>query len=297
MAGAGAREHIVEQKELSQWFFKITHYAEELLSALDTLDKWPDKVRTMQRNWIGKSEGALLRFRLSGEALPKGFPEVEVFTTRPDTIFGASFIGISPEHPLARELAKSDPELQAFIEECRRMGTAQEEIDRAEKKGYATGVVAAHPFRSTTKLPVYVANFILMDYGTGAIFGCPAHDQRDLDFARKYKLKVKAVVVPEGEDPAEFKIDDEAYTGPGRLANSSFLNGMSVADAKEEVAQRLGKRNMAEKRTTFRLRDWGVSRQRYWGCPIPMIHCEKCGVVAVPDKDLPVRLPKDVSIR
>ncbi len=286
---------IVEQKELSQWFFKITQYGEELLAGLDTLDRWPDKVRTMQRNWIGKSQGLSMRFRLSGGKLPAGFPEVEVFTTRPDTIFGASFIGISPEHPLAQALAKSDPDLQAFIEECRRIGTAQEEIDRAEKKGYDTGVVAAHPFRSTSKLPVYVANFILMDYGTGAIFGCPAHDQRDLDFARKYRLKVRAVVIPEGADPAGFKVGSEAYTGPGRLANSSFLNGMTVEEAKEEVAQRLGKRNMAEKRTTFRLRDWGVSRQRYWGCPIPMIHCAKCGVVPVPEKDLPVRLPDDVS--
>ncbi len=312
---------IVEQKELAQWFFKITQYGEELLAGLDTLEKWPDKVRIMQRNWIGKSQGLLMRFRLSGEnsrssspeggsannsrssspeggganKLPAGFPEVEAFTTRPDTIFGASFIGISPEHPLAQALAKNDPELAAFIEDCRKIGTAQEEIDRAEKKGYATGVFAAHPFRSTTKLPVYVANFILMDYGTGAIFGCPAHDQRDLDFARKYKLKVKAVVIPEGEDPAEFKVGNEAYLGAGRLANSSFLNGMSVEEAKEEVARRLGKRNMGEKRTTFRLRDWGVSRQRYWGCPIPVIHCAKCGIVPVPDKDLPVRLPGDVS--
>jgi leucyl-tRNA synthetase len=286
---------LVEQKELEQWFFKISHYCEELLEGLDRLDHWPDKVRTMQRNWIGKSEGLLMRFRLTGERLPAGFSEVEVFTTRPDTIFGASFIGISPEHPLAQELAKFDPELREFIEECRRIGTAQEEIDRAEKKGFATGVVAAHPFRSTTKLPVYVANFILMDYGTGAIFGCPAHDQRDLDFARKYRLKVKAVVVPEGVDPAEFKIKDEAYTGLGRLANSSFLNGTSVEEAKEEVALRLGKRNMAEKRTTFRLRDWGISRQRYWGCPIPMIHCAKCGVVPVPGQDLPVLLPDDVT--
>ncbi len=286
---------IVEQKELAQWFFKITHYGEELLAGLDTLDKWPEKVRVMQRNWIGKSQGMLMRFHLSGEKCPKDFPEVEVFTTRPDTIFGASFIGISPGHPLAQALAKNDPELAAFIEDCRKIGTAQEEIDRAEKKGYATGVLAAHPFRSTTKLPVYVANFILMDYGTGAIFGCPAHDQRDLDFARKYKLKVKAVVIPETGDPATFKVGDEAYLGPGRLANSSFLNGKSVEDAKEEVAQRLGKRNMGEKRTTFRLRDWGVSRQRYWGCPIPMIHCAKCGIVPVPDKDLPVRLPGDVS--
>ncbi len=286
---------IVEQKELSQWFFKITHYGEDLLAGLDTLDKWPEKVRVMQRNWIGKSQGLLMRFHLSGEKLPKGFPEVEVFTTRPDTIFGASFIGISPEHPLAQELAKNDPKLKEFVEECRKIGTAQEEIDRAEKKGYATGVVAAHPFRSAMKLPVYVANFILMDYGTGAIFGCPAHDQRDLDFARKYKLKVKAVVVPEDADPATFKVDNEAYVGPGRLANSSFLNGKEVEDAKEEVAQRLGKRNMGEKKTTFRLRDWGVSRQRYWGCPIPVIHCAKCGVVPVPEKELPVLLPDDVS--
>ncbi|MGA7328827.1 MAG: leucine--tRNA ligase [Rhodomicrobium sp.] len=294
--GRGWRSNaIVEQKELAQWFFKITHYADDLLKSLDTLDDWPEKVRTMQRNWIGKSEGLLMRFRVSGERLPSGFHEVEVFTTRPDTIFGASFIGISPEHPLAQELAKSDPKLREFIEECRRIGTAQEEIDRAEKKGYATGILAAHPFRSTTKLPVYVANFILMEYGTGAVFGCPAHDQRDLDFARKYRLKVKAVVIPEGQDPATFKIGNEAYVGPGRLANSSFLNGMTVDEAKEEVASRLARRNMAEKRTTFRLRDWGVSRQRYWGCPIPMIHCAKCGVVPVPDKDLPVLLPHDVS--
>ncbi|MBT3070060.1 leucine--tRNA ligase [Rhodomicrobium sp. Az07] len=286
---------LVEQKELAQWFFKITHYADDLLDGLDTLDKWPDKVRLMQRNWIGKSQGLLMRFNLSGEKVPADFGSVQVFTTRPDTIFGASFIGISPEHPLAKELAKTDAKLAEFIEDCRRIGTAQEDIDRAEKKGYDTGIVAAHPFRSTTKLPVYVANFILMDYGTGAIFGCPAHDQRDLDFARKYKLKVKAVVIPEGTDPAEFKVGDEAYTGPGLLQNSSFLNGLTVEAAKEEVAERLAKRSMGEKKTSFRLRDWGVSRQRYWGCPIPVIHCEKCGVVPVPDEDLPVRLPDDVS--
>lgn len=286
---------LVEQKELAQWFFKITHYANDLLDGLDTLDKWPDKVRIMQRNWIGKSQGLLMRFDLSGGKLPAAFPQVEVFTTRPDTIFGASFIGISPEHPLAQELAKSDPKLKVFIEECRRIGTAQEEIDRAEKKGYDTGIVAAHPFDAGVRLPVYVANFILMDYGTGAIFGCPAHDQRDLDFARKYDLTVQPVVIPEGADPAEFTVGNEAYTGPGKLANSKFLNGLSVDDAKEEVAQRLGKRGMGDKKTTFRLRDWGVSRQRYWGCPIPVIHCEKCGVVPVPEQDLPVRLPDDVS--
>jgi leucyl-tRNA synthetase len=286
---------VVEQRELAQWFFKITHYADELLAGLNELKDWPEKVRVMQRNWIGKSEGALLRFRLSGEALPQGFPEIEVFTTRPDTLFGASFIGISPDHPLAKALAADNAELRAFIDECRKTGTAQEDIDRAEKKGFDTGVVAAHPFRSTTKLPVYVANFVLMEYGTGAIFGCPAHDQRDLDFARKYGLRVRAVVIPEGEDPLGFKIEDEAYTGPGLLANSSFLNGMTVEAAKAAVVERLKKRNMAETQTTYRLRDWGVSRQRYWGCPIPFIHCETCGVVPVPEKDLPVRLPDDAS--
>jgi leucyl-tRNA synthetase len=286
---------LVEQRELSQWFLKITAYAEDLLDALATLDRWPEKVRLMQRNWIGRSEGLLMRFNLAGEKLPKGYEKLQVFTTRPDTIFGASFIGISPEHPLAQTLAAQDEKLAAFIEECRRLGTAEAEIERAEKKGYDTGIVAAHPFRSATKLPIYVANFILMDYGTGAIFGCPAHDQRDLDFARKYRLKVKAVVVPEGVDPAAFKIGSEAYTGPGRLANSSFINGMSVEDAKEEVGARLGKRDMAEKKVSFRLRDWGISRQRYWGCPIPIIHCETCGPVPVPAKDLPVLLPDEVS--
>src|SRR5579883_2007280 len=238
--GRGWRSNaVVEQKELEQWFFKITHYAEELLKGIEELDKWPEKVRLMQRNWIGKSEGLLMRFRLSGEKLPPDCQEVEVITTRPDTIFGASFLAVSPGHPLAQKLAKSDAKLAEFIEECRHIGTAQEEIERAEKKGYDTGIVAAHPFRSSTKLPVYVANFILMDYGTGAIFGCPAHDQRNLNYARKYRLKVKAVVVPEGQEPVKFKIAKVAYTGPGRMANSSFLNGLTVEEAKEEVHKRL----------------------------------------------------------
>jgi leucyl-tRNA synthetase len=283
----------VEQRELSQWFLKITEYADDLLAALDGLERWPDKVRLMQRNWIGRSEGLLMRMALDGEARPKGHETLEVFTTRPDTIFGMSFCAVSPDHPLAAALAKTDKKLKSFIDECHRMGTSTEEIERAEKKGYDTGLSVVHPFRKTSKVPLYVANFILMDYGTGAIFGCPAHDQRDLDFARKYKLKVKPVVVPEGEDPKRFVVGDEAYTGPGRIANSSFLDGLSVEDAKNEVANRLEKQGRGERKVNFRLRDWGVSRQRYWGCPIPIIHCEKCG--AVPAADLPVLLPDDVS--
>ena len=284
---------LVEQRELAQWFLKITHYADDLLAALDRLDRWPDKVRLMQRNWIGRSEGLLMQFALEGETLPEGQERLEVFTTRPDTIFGMSFCAVSPDHPLAKALAKKDKALQAFIEECHRMGTSEEDIERAEKKGYDTGLKAVHPFRKGSKVPVYVANFILMEYGTGAIFGCPGHDQRDLDFARKYKLKVKPVVIPEGEDPKAFKVGEDAYTGPGKIANSSFLDGLSVDEAKNEVAVRLEKRGEGKRKVNYRLRDWGVSRQRYWGCPIPIVHCEKCG--AVPAAELPVRLPDDVT--
>jgi leucyl-tRNA synthetase len=285
----------VEQRELNQWFFRITAYADDLLASLDGLGRWPEKVRIMQKNWIGKSHGLLMRFKLTGETLPKGYDELEIYTTRPDTIFGASFCAISPGHPLALKLAKKDKALKAFIEDCQRIGTSQEEIDKAEKKGFDTGLKAAHPFKANAKLPVYVANFILMDYGTGAIFGCPAHDQRDLDFARKYKLKVKPVVVPEGQDPKTFEVGAEAYTGEGLLANSSFLDGMTVEAAKDEIAARMEKKNMGRRETNYRLRDWGVSRQRYWGCAIPIIHCPECGPVPVPDKDLPVTLPDDVT--
>ncbi|HWF63096.1 MAG TPA: leucine--tRNA ligase [Rhizomicrobium sp.] len=280
---------VVERRKLSQWFFKITAFAEELLTALDTLDRWPEKVRVMQRNWIGRSEGLTFQFQLSdGEKL-------DVFTTRPDTLFGASFVALSPEHPLTQQLAKDDLKLQDFIAECRKTGTAEAEIEKAEKLGYDTGLRATHPFDPSWKLPVMVANFVLMGYGTGAIFGCPAHDQRDLDFARKYQLPVTAVVVPDDADPKSFAIANEAYVGPGHLANSRFLDGMSVDQAKAEVATRLEKAGMGQRTVNFRLRDWLVSRQRPWGCPIPMVHCQKCGVVALKESDLPVLLPEKID--
>ncbi len=280
---------LVERRKLSQWFFKITDFADELLTGLDGLDRWPEKVRTMQKNWIGRSEGLRFQFTLSDAR------KLDVFTTRPDTLFGASFVALSPEHPLALELAGKDKKLAAFIEECRHIGTAEADIEKAEKKGYDTGLTAAHPFDASWKLPVMVANFVLMGYGTGAIFGCPAHDQRDLDFARKYGLTVTPVVVPPDANPETFDVGTEAYTGPGKLANSRFLDGMTVDAAKAEVAARLEKDGIGERTVNYRLRDWLVSRQRPWGCPIPMIHCAQCGVVPVPKDQLPVLLPEKIN--
>ncbi|HLG85443.1 MAG TPA: leucine--tRNA ligase [Bradyrhizobium sp.] len=291
---------VVEQREMNQWVFKITKYAQELLDAIDTLDRWPDKVRLMQRNWIGRSEGLLIRFALDAATTPAGETELKIFTTRPDTLFGAKFMAISADHPLAQAAAAKDPKLAEFMAEIKRIGTAQEIIDTAEKQGYDTGVRAIHPFDPGWTLPVYVANFVLMEYGTGAIFGCPAHDQRDLDFVNKYGLGNTPVVCPEGQDPQSFVITDTAYDGDGRMINSRFLDGMTIDAAKEEVAKRLegelrGNAPVGERQVNFRLRDWGISRQRYWGCPIPVIHCEKCDVVPVPEKDLPVQLPEDVT--
>jgi len=279
----------VERRKLAQWFFKITAYSDELLEALDHLERWPEKVRLMQKNWIGRSEGMRFSFDLSDGK------KLAVFSTRQDTLFGASFVALSPDHPLTEELAAKDTKLAAFVAECRRIGTAEEAIEKAEKLGYDTGLTAAHPFDANWKLPVVVANFVLMAYGTGAIFGCPAHDQRDLEFARKYKLPVLPVVIPEGADPKSFVIGEEAYVGPGRLANSRFLDGMSVEDAKAEVAKRLEADGRGERTVNYRLRDWLVSRQRPWGCPIPMIHCAQCGVVPAKESDLPIKLPDDLA--
>jgi leucyl-tRNA synthetase len=291
---------LVEQRELAQWFFKITDYAEDLLQAIDGLDDWPEKVRLMQRNWIGRSEGLSIRWALVPGTAPASETELEVYTTRPDTIFGASFMAIAADHPLARKAAEGNAELAAFIEECRRIGTSAAALETAEKKGFDTGIRVKHPFDPEWTLPVYVANFVLMEYGTGAIFGCPSGDQRDLDFANKYGLPVVPVVLPEGADAAAFQITEESYSDDGVMINSRFLDGMTNEQAFEEVARRLeketlGNRAVAERKVNFRLRDWGVSRQRYWGCPIPMIHCEACGVVPVPKADLPVVLPDDID--
>jgi leucyl-tRNA synthetase len=296
----------VEQRELTQWFFRITEYSQDLLHEIDRLDRWPDRVRTMQRKWIGRSEGLRIRFAFE-EKPPTGDAALEVFTTRHDTLFGASFMAVSPDHPLAAAAAETDPKLAAFIQECRTLGTSAEAIETAEKKGYDTGLTVRHPFDDRV-LKVYVANFVLMGYGTGAIFGCPGHDQRDFDFAKKYGLRIIPVVAPEevlegGELAAwtaAYADQDEPYLGDGRMINSAFLDGMTVAEAKEEIASRLESRTVGNapegmREVNYRLRDWGISRQRYWGCPIPIIHCEACGPVPVPESDLPVRLPDDVD--
>jgi leucyl-tRNA synthetase len=281
---------LVEKRLLNQWFLKITAFAEDLLTGLERLDRWPERVRLMQENWIGRSEGLRLFFDLVDRT-----DRLEIYTTRPDTLFGASFCAIAANHPLAGELAKTNPALGEFIAECNRMGTSEAALETATKKGFDTGLKARNPLVDGQELPVYVANFVLMDYGTGAIFGCPAHDQRDLDFARKYGLPVTPVVAAKGVDPATIVVGTEPYLEDGVMINSGLLNGLSVVEAKTRVIDLMEERGNGRRAVNYRLRDWGVSRQRYWGCPIPIIHCPHCGVVPVPAKDLPVILPEDVT--
>jgi len=285
---------VVEKRKLNQWFLRITDYADDLIEGLKELEgRWPDKVRLMQENWIGRSKGLQMTWKWAGDA-PAAAPDgLEIYTTRPDTLFGASFMGVAPDHPIARAIAETNPDAAAFVAECRKGGSTQAEIEQAEKIGFDTGLQVVHPFDGR-EVSVWIANFILSEYGTGAIFGCPAHDQRDLDFARKYALPVIPVVRPDGAGD-DFEVGTEAYVGPGRLFHSDFMDGMEIEAAKAAAIARIEAAGLGQGATIYRLRDWGVSRQRYWGCPIPVIHCAKCGPVGVPADQLPVELPKDVT--
>ena len=288
----------VEQRKLTQWVLTITQYADALIDGLSTLDRWPDKVRLMQENWIGRSQGLRMTFPWAqghSGSVSEQAEGVEVYTTRPDTLFGASFIGLAPDHPVSQALAQTRPDLARFVADCQQRGATEADLETGEKLGFDTGLTVAHPFEASRTLPVWVANFILMDYGTGAIFGCPAHDQRDLDFARKYDLPVREVVLPSGADPQMFHVEQEAYTGPGRIFKSEFLDGLDIQAAKVEAIRRVEALGLGSGATVYRLRDWGVSRQRYWGCPIPVVHCGACGIVPLTTDQLPLELPEDVS--
>ncbi len=282
----------VERKKLSQWFFNIKKFSQSLLDELEKLKNWPDKVKLMQKNWIGKSFGCEINFQIDKKNSEE---KIKVFTTRPDTIFGASFIALSIDHPVAKSF-ENNKDFQKFKTDCSKTGTTEEALAIAEKIGFKTGLFALHPFKKDTKLPIYIANFVLMDYGTGAIFGCPAHDQRDLDFANKYKLNVIPVVKPSKSDALKFKITKEAYTEDGILFNSDFLNNLTVNEAIQKAIKIITNKKIGEKKITFRLKDWGVSRQRYWGCPIPIVYNQKGEAFAVDKKDLPILLPEDVDL-
>ena len=280
----------VERRKLAQWYLKITAYAEELLEGLNELKDWPERVVTMQRNWIGRSEGAQITFKI------KELPEtIQVFSTRPDTLFGASFCALSPHHPLTERWAENNPALKEFVQECNKTGVSEEALEKAEKLGFNTGFHVEHPILKDRLLPLYIANFVLMEYGTGAIFGCPAHDQRDFEFAKKYQLEILPVIRPENHPSNSSQPLTEPFLEDGLLFNSDFLDGLSVPQAKEAMLKKLSDLKVGEPVITYRLRDWGISRQRYWGCPIPMVHCPSCGILPVPENQLPVVLPEDVN--
>ena len=289
--GRGWRSNaVVERKKLSQWFFNITKFSKQLLNDLNKLNKWPEKVKLMQKNWIGQSTGCEINFEIFNKK-----EKVSIFTTRPDTIFGASFIAISVDHPLCKGFIK-DKIFQDFKKECHKVGTTEEALANAEKIGYKTNLFVKHPFINNKKLPVYAANFVLMDYGSGAIFGCPAHDQRDLDFAKKYGLEIIEVVSNNSKEIQNHKVITEAYVGEGTMVNSSFLNGFNINEAKNKIIKEIENKKIGSKKITFRLKDWGISRQRYWGCPIPMIYLEDGTIVPVEKDELPITLPDDVDL-
>ena len=290
--GKGWRSNaVVERKKLSQWFFNITKLSKELLNGLENLNNWPDKVKLMQKNWIGESVGCEINFKVNSPLIEN---EIKVFTTRPDTIFGATFIAISADHPFCKTL-KNKSDFKIFKKECLKVGTTEEALANAEKIGYNTGLLAEHPFIPDKKIPIFVANFVLMDYGTGAIFGCPAHDQRDLDFAKKYSLEIIEVIIP--EQNSDFKKDNShAYSGEGVLKNSSFLDGLTIVEAKKAIINKIEKEKIGKKKTSFRLKDWGISRQRFWGCPIPMIYLDDGSIVPVEKSELPIKLPEDADL-
>ena len=290
--GKGWRSNaVVERKKLSQWFFNITKLSKELLGGLENLEHWPDKVKLMQKNWIGESVGCEIEFQVDSPLIEN---KIKVFTTRPDTIFGATFIAISADHPFCKTL-KDRSDFKIFKKECLKVGTTEEALANAEKIGHNTGLFVKHPFISKKKIPIFVANFVLMDYGTGAIFGCPAHDQRDLDFAKKYSLEIIEVVLP--EQNSNFKKDNtHAYSGEGTLKNSSFLDGLTIEEAKKTIINKIEKEKIGKKKTSFRLKDWGISRQRFWGCPIPMIYLEDGSIVPVEKSELPIKLPEDADL-
>ncbi len=283
---------IVERKKLNQWFFKISHFSEELLNDLNDLDNWPDKVKTMQKNWIGKSFGCEIDFEVEGSEKIKS---IKCYTTRPDTLFGFSFLALSVDHPLSK-LYEDNKDFIRFKDECSKTGTTEESIAQATKIGFKTGLKAINPLDNKSKVPVYFANFVLMDYGFGAVFGCPAHDQRDFDFAKKYNLEIKTVVKPVDEKES-YQVGNDAYTGPGIIINSKFLNGLTVPkESINETIKILEEKKLGNKKTNFRLKDWGISRQRYWGCPIPIAYDENQNVVKIPEKDLPVMLPDEINL-